>query len=138
MHTLEKETVGGEKKETSWSAARPAGVSLAAGGTTSSLSRSRAQYAGRLHCARSEASSHADQAAFGGAGCWVLSFCCAPRTAWPDGTSLSTVLDVKMVEIDARRAACPPHMPPARPSHPARPTHRTHTHPPPSEGRMLP
>ena len=44
----------------------------------------------------------------------------------------------KIVKVDARRAACPNHMPPARPSHPARPTHRTHTHPPPSEGRMLP
>ena len=51
-----------------------------------------------------------------GAGCWALSFCCAPRTAWPDGTSLSTVLDVKMVEIDARCVACPPHTPPARPT----------------------
>ena len=35
----------------------------------------------------------------------------------------------KIVKVDARRAACPNHMPPARPSHPARPTHRTHTHP---------
>ena len=58
-----------------------------------------------------------------GAGCWALSFCCAPRTAWPDGTSLSTVLDVKMVEIDARCVACPPHTPPARP------THRSHKPP---------
>ena len=61
--------------------------------------------------------------ASGGAGCWALSFCCAPRTAWPDGTSLSTVLDVKMVEIDARCVACPPHTPPARP------THRSHKPP---------
>ena len=107
MHTLEKETVGGEEKkdELERGQACRREPTVAAGGTTSSLSRSRAQYAGRLHCARSEASSHADQAAFGGAGCWVLSFCCAPRTAWPDGTSLSTVLDVKMVEIDARCAA---------------------------------
>ena len=58
----------------------------------------------------------ADQDGFRGAGCWALSFCCAPRTAWPDGTSLSTVLDVKMVEIDARCVACPPHTPPARPT----------------------
>ena len=65
----------------------------------------------------------ADQDGFHGAGCWALSFCCAPRTAWPDGTSLSTVLDVKMVEIDTRCVACPPHTPPARP------THRSHKPP---------